>query len=463
MFASTVLNYMDRQTVSLLREPICQAFGITADVDFGWVLAAFYLTYALFQVPAGFLVDRWDLRWSYAAAVAWWSLAAAATAMAPSLGLLIVCRALLGVGESFNWPCALRVTARILPPSDRSLGNGIFNSGAALGAVVTPTAVTLLTRAFGWQSSFAVIGSVGFVWVAVWLLLVRGEYRRLLARPEQKETLPLDELELESAPVRDRLPAWVSAAFGGVVIVALLELLSAFYYGLTSIWLAIALAMFGPLVVAALVPLHLLKGSAWASGLGEVARNRRFWILVIVSTSINICWHFLVNWVPTYLKTERGMNFASGNFLSTVPFLAADGGNLLGGWLALQIARRGRDAVRSRQVVMTMAFPFIVAGGLGIGLAGNLPTAVFLLSIMAAGTAAFMANYFSFTQEVSTRHTGLVVGYLGAIGNLFVAGFQPLTGKIQDMTGSFTPVFVIAGTAPLIGLAALLWGWKEQE
>ncbi len=92
MFASTVLNYMDRQTVSLLREPICQAFGITADVDFGWILAAFYLTYALFQVPAGYLVDRWDLRWSYAAAVAWWSLAAVATAMVPSLGLLIVCR-----------------------------------------------------------------------------------------------------------------------------------------------------------------------------------------------------------------------------------------------------------------------------------------------------------------------------------------------------------------------------------
>ncbi len=106
MFASTVLNYMDRQTISLLREPICQAFGITADVDFGWVLAAFYLTYALFQVPAGYLVDRWDLRWSYAAAVAWWSLAAVATALVPSLGLLIVCRALLGVGESFNWPCA---------------------------------------------------------------------------------------------------------------------------------------------------------------------------------------------------------------------------------------------------------------------------------------------------------------------------------------------------------------------
>ena len=461
MFASTVLNYMDRQTVSLLREPICQAFGITADVDFGWILAAFYLTYALFQVPAGYLVDRRDLRGSYAIAVAWWSLAAVATALVPNLGLLIVCRALLGVGESFNWPCALRVTARILPPTDRSLGNGIFNSGAALGAVVTPTAVTLLTAAFGWQSSFAVIGSAGFVWVAVWLLLVRGEYRRLLARPDRKESLEFE--ELEAVPVRPRLPRSVAAAFGGVLIVALLEVLSAFYFGLTSIWIGIALAMLGPLAVAAVVPAHHLKGAPWASALGEMVRKRRFWVLVVVSISINLCWHFLVNWIPTYLKDERGLKFEAGNFLSTIPFLAADGGNLLGGWFARRIAGRGRSAVRSRQVVMTAATPLIVAAGLSIGLATNLPIAVILVSIMAAATAAFMANYFSFTQEVSTRHTGLVVGYLGAIGNLFVAGFQPIAGKMKDLTGSFTLVFVIAGAAPLIGLAALLLGWKGQE
>ena len=93
MFASTVLNYMDRQTITLVKDQIEAAFSIKSDVDFGWVLAAFSMTYALFQVPAGYLVDRWDLRWSYAAAVAWWSLAAMAIALVPSLGMLIVCRA----------------------------------------------------------------------------------------------------------------------------------------------------------------------------------------------------------------------------------------------------------------------------------------------------------------------------------------------------------------------------------
>ena len=204
MFAATVLTYMDRQTVALLGEPIKAEFRITVDADFGWVLSAFYVTYALFQVLAGYLVDRWDLRRTYALAVAWWSLAAAATAIVPSLGLLIACRALLGVGESFNWPVALRVTARVLPPSDRSLGNGIFNSGAAIGAVITPAVVTYLAERFGWRSSFAVIGSAGFVWVAAWLFLVRGELRRSLAPPTRKDRAadPLDAGPLERAARR---------------------------------------------------------------------------------------------------------------------------------------------------------------------------------------------------------------------------------------------------------------------
>ena len=463
MFASTVLNYMDRQTVSLLREPISKAFGITSDLDFGWILAAFYLTYALFQVPAGFLVDRWDLRWSYALAVAWWSLAAAATAIVPTLGLLILCRTLLGIGESFNWPCALRVTSRILPPTDRSLGNGIFNSGAAVGAVVTPTVVTLLTQAFGWKASFAVIGSLGFVWVAAWLMLVQGEYRQLLARPVPKPLpIPDDAVGEVDEPVKSGLPRSVSMLFGGVMVLALCGVFSAVRYGLNAVWLGIAFAMLGPLVVAASVPMSSLKGAPWAAGLGEVVRNRRFWILVVVSISINICWHFLVNWIPSYLKTERGLAFGTGNLLSTIPFLAADSGNLLGGWMAREISRSGRSAGQSRRIVMASVVPFIAGAGIGVGFAWNLMSAVVLVSVMAMATAAFMANYFSFTQDVSSRHTGLVVGYLGAIGNLFVAGFQPFAGNVKDLTGSFTLVFVIAGLAPLIGIATLLIGWDER-
>jgi MFS transporter, ACS family, hexuronate transporter len=182
---------------------------------------------------------------------------------------------------------------------------------------------------------------------------------------------------------------------------------------------------------------------------------------VVVSISINICWHFLVTWIPNYLKDERKMAFQAGNYASTIPFLAADAGNLLGGWLSRRLAATGRPAARARFLVMVGATPMIMVG-LAIGLATNVPAAVVLLSVIAAGTAAFMVNYFSFTQEVTAVHTGLVVGYLGAFGNLFAAGFQPLAGTVRDLAGTYSPVFAIIGLAPLVGLAALSWGWDMR-
>jgi ACS family hexuronate transporter-like MFS transporter len=454
MFASTILNYMDRQTLSLVRPQIRETFAITADADFGWVLSAFIMTYALFQVPAGYLVDRFDLRWSYAAAVAWWSLAAIATAIAPTLGVLIVCRMLLGVGESFNWPCALGVTGRILPAADRSLGNGIFNSGAAVGAVVTPVVVTFMTPVWGWRTTFLVIGSAGFVWVAAWLILIQGEKQALLAAPDHERR------GREASTARLSAPALT--AFGGVAAASVVIGLSAFRFGQESLWLAIAVAMFGVLFVSAILPRHQLAGADWAASLGDVVRHRRFWILVVVSVSINICWHFLINWIPAYLKDERGLTYQTSNFSSAIPFLAADFGNIGGGWMSRNLAARGLRPFHARVAVMAFCC-LLILSGIAVGFVRGNVSALILLSIMAAGTAAFMANYFAFTQEVSALHSGLIVGYLGGLGNLFVARFQPFAGWVKDTTGSFSVIFVLIGLAPLIGLATLILGWEGRR
>ena len=252
---------------------------------------AFYVTYALFQVPAGYLVDRWDLRRTYAAAVVWWSLAAVATAIAPSLGLLIACRALLGVGESFNWPTALRVTARILPSSDRSLGNGIFNSGAAVGAVITPAAVTVLAHWFGWRASFAVIGSAGFVWVAAWLILVRGELRGLLAPPIRKGP-QVDPLGAGRGAGRDCPASWPrpsSAWCSPAVVIGA----AGYRQGLAAVNVGIAVAIVGPLLVAAIVPARPLQGApgppAWARSSG-IAGSGSWWWSRSRSTSAGTSW-----------------------------------------------------------------------------------------------------------------------------------------------------------------------------
>jgi ACS family hexuronate transporter-like MFS transporter len=474
MFASTVLNYMDRQTVSLVERQIRTTFTIRDYTTFGWVLSSFMLTYALFQVPAGYLVDRWDMRWSYPAAVAGWSLAAVATAAAPSLGWLIVGRALLGVGESFNWPCALRVTARVLPPRDRSLGNGIFNSGAAVGAVLTPIVVAQLTPGLGWRITFLVIGAAGFVWVAVWLLVAGRGPAGLLLRRQRATTEPP-----RTPPSRARLSPTAGIALAVVGIVAMGLTLSAVGYGPAAVWVGVAVAILGPLAIAVLLPASDLAGSGPAAALAEVVRLPRFWTMIAVSISINICWHFLVNWIPTYLKSERHLAESVGNYLSAVIYLAADAGNLAGGWLSRWLATRAdsvalgihhsppdqprgprvESVVRARKLVMTLCMILILSGP-AISLVQSDYMVLFLLSLMAAGTAAFMANFFAFSQEVSSRHTGLVVGYLGAVGNLFVAGYQPIAGSLRDATGSFTANFLIVGLAPLAGIAAILWGWR---
>jgi MFS transporter, ACS family, hexuronate transporter len=457
MFASTVLNYMDRQTITLVERQISESFSIPNFTEFGWILAAFSMTYALFQVPAGYLVDRWDLRWTYAAGVAWWSLAAVATAIVPSLGWLFACRALLGVGESFNWPCALRVTARVLPPKDRSLGNGIFNSGAAVGAVLTPIVVTVLSPRLGWRGTFLVIGSLGFLWVGVWILLVRGPRSGMLARQETAKA----EESLETRGWSLLSPrAGIAFAFVGIAAIASAVLTVRF--GPAAVWLGIALAMLGPLAIAGLVPRHELGGLGWATSLHEIARLRRFWILVVVSISINICWHFLINWIPTYLRTERLLSRSASGYLTAATFLAADLGNLGGGLLSLWLASGGINVVRARMTVMSLCMILIVAGT-GLSAPQSDISVIVLLCLMAAGTAAFMANYFSFTQDVCSRHTGLVVGYLGGLGNLYVAAYLPFAGALRDWTGSFVANFVIVGISPLIGFTVLVLGWGKEE
>lgn len=477
MFASTVLNYMDRQAMTLVGTQIKGEFRLT-NVDFGWVLAAFQLSYALFQVPAGFLVDRWNVRWTYAGAVAWWSLAGMAAAYSPNLAILLVMRALLGMGESFNWPCALRVTATILPPADRSLGNGIFNSGAAIGAVITPVVVTLLTARYGWRTSFVAVGTLGFVWVFIWLIAVGGPHRHHFAGRKAAGRLPEDELD---AP-RAGLSLVATIAFSGVTMASILLAVSSIWIGRPAIWWGIALLMVGLLVTALVLPLSSLKGADWAESLGIVVRQRRFWILVLVSVTINVCWHFLVNWLPTYLKEDRDLaglvplaqrfnalirqegstkDLAVG-LLTAVLFLAADFGNLVGGAASRWLTRRGTTPTRARATVM-IGCTLLIPSGVWVGLIQSDALVVLLIGLMAMGTAAFMANYFSFAQEVSARHTGLIVGILGGLGNLCAAGFHPVAGAVKDSIGSFAPIFVLVGLLPFLGLGALVFGWGFSQ
>lgn len=452
MFACTVLNYMDRQAISLVGPEIKRQFGLD-NLGFGWVLLAFQLTYAFFQWPAGYLADRWSVRGIYAGAVLWWSLAGIATAFAPTLGVLMALRALLGVGESFNWPCALRVTSGVLPPSDRSLGNGIFNSGAAIGAVLTPLIVPYLALTMGWGVPFVILGLGGLVWVAAWLTFTRGADLTAAAGPRKRADQP------------GLLPG-AKTVFSAVFVVAVLTaligwfLLDADTRG-AALWWGVAIFMIGLLVAARAMPRKWLAGADWASSLGDVTRRRRFWVMVAVGVTINVTWHFLVNWMGIFFQEERRLGLLAGGMVSALPFLTADVGNLGGGVVTRALTRRGFGLTAARKLVMVLCLVLTGCAGF-VGFVESQAAVIVLLCLAAMGTAAYMVNYFAFGQDVAPAHTGLVIGYLGGLGNLFAAGFMPLVGWISLHWG-FGPNFLIVSLLPLLGLAALLLFWGRDE
>jgi ACS family hexuronate transporter-like MFS transporter len=175
LLLATMLNYMDRLTVAQLSKEIISEFGLT-ETDYGSIDAVFSIAFALGALLFGIMVDKWNVWWIYPTAVAAWSAAGALTGLVPAqaFAALLACRFFLGFTESGHWPCALRTTQRILPPEHRTLGNGILQSGAALGAVFTPLVILFLwTVTHSWRVPFVTIGSLGMFWVVLWYFLVR--------------------------------------------------------------------------------------------------------------------------------------------------------------------------------------------------------------------------------------------------------------------------------------------------
>jgi MFS transporter, ACS family, hexuronate transporter len=182
LFLATAIIYLDRQVMALTAEKIIADFGLTKE-GFGKVIAAFRTAYGVSQLVGGFLVDAHGPMIVFPAASGLWALSGLLTGLAASVGILTGCRFLLGIGEAFNWPCALKVTQGLVPPKDRPLANGIFNSGAPVGALLAPVIVTTITIYFSWRAAFVTTGAIGALWVMVWMWYTRGESSRLKGSP----------------------------------------------------------------------------------------------------------------------------------------------------------------------------------------------------------------------------------------------------------------------------------------
>lgn len=391
LLLATMLNYMDRQTLSQSATDISRELNLSNE-DYGSLERGFGLAFAFGGLILGVVVDYVSVRWIYPAVLIAWSAAGFATAWSSTYNELLICRIVLGFFEAGQWPCALTVSQRILARRDRALGNSILQSGAALGAIATPLVVqALVTDEPGtWRLPFQVIGVAGLFWAALWLVAIRsGDLDRRS-----------DTAAAKGDP--DALPESSVATF-----------------------------------------------------------IRKFLVLTAVVISINLCWQFYRAWLPKFLREFHGYDRSTVNYFTSAFYIATDVGCLAAGFaVKLLVSRRGMSVHGSKVLVFTVCAMLtslsVVVARLGPG-----PLLFAVLLIIAAGALGLFPNYYSLTQELSSKHQGKVTGTLGFLAWTSSAFMQSVVGRWVDQTGSYALAISGAGLAPLIGWIALIlfWDW----
>ncbi|MFL6415593.1 MAG: MFS transporter [Bryobacteraceae bacterium] len=172
LFFATLINYLDRQSLSVLIPVLSERFRIS-NVGYSQIVFVFMFAYTASNLVAGYIVDRLGSKIGYALFMLWWSIASILQALAGGVYSFGFYRFLLGIGEAGNWPAAVKVVAEWFPARERALASGIFNSGASIGAIIAPPALVWLYLRFGWQSAFIVVGMSGLLWLLVWWLIYR--------------------------------------------------------------------------------------------------------------------------------------------------------------------------------------------------------------------------------------------------------------------------------------------------
>lgn len=191
LFFATVINYIDRQTLSVLAPEITAELGLT-NIEYSNIVQAFLISYASMYIVWGLVIDRWGTRTALAVSMIWWSLANAGHAVARGAVGLGVFRALLGIGESGNFLAAEKAISEWFPPKERGFANGLVNAAAATGAVLAPPLIVWIFQLWGWRPAFVITGALGFVWMAFWL--------RWYWVPARHPRVTAEERELIEAP-----------------------------------------------------------------------------------------------------------------------------------------------------------------------------------------------------------------------------------------------------------------------
>ena len=397
-FLANAISYIDRANLAIAAPAIRAELGINA-AEMGLVLSAFFWTYALMQLPAGWFIDRLGVRISLAFAVTWWSLFTIATGAARGVTQFIGARLMLGVGEAFSLPSFTRVAFNWFPRSERGMACGIFNSGSTTGSALSLPVVTALIVAVGWRGAFAVTGILGIVWVLAWWFIYRDPEKYRAIAPAQVDAL----LAERGAIVEPVAAAKIS-------------------------WL-------------------------------DLFRYRSIWGLMIGLFCLNFAIYFFITWFPSYLLQARGFSLASLGTLGMVPALMAILGNWLGGYTSDRLLKMGWSPTKARKTCLVGGM--MVASS--IGGAAFVESTMGCLAFFSLAYAALSftgANVWTVGSEIAPTqdHVASIGGIQNFAGNLAGILITTFTGVMLVLTkGSFLIPLAVAGGLCVVGALSYLF------
>jgi ACS family hexuronate transporter-like MFS transporter len=434
LLLATMLNYMDRQTLAQTATDIRLELSLSK-ADYGKLEMGFGFAFALGGLTIGLLCDRVSVFFMYPLVLIAWSLAGFSTAYAYEIGGLLggqttserafrgfmFCRIVLGYFEAGQWPCALITTSRLLSRKERSLGNSILQSGAAIGAILTPLVIQGMSTSFWWGPAQAT------AWVGN-------------GAADSTMTIPFAyQITGVSSPGTWRLPFKVIGLIG-------------------MVWVIPWFLMIRPRHLAADSP-HAADTAEPQPTLPADVLRSRFLACLVTVISINLTWQFLRAWLPMFLREFHHYDAATVNYFTSCYYVSTDVGCIASGIFGRWLVTRGWDVHGARYTTFSICAA-ITALAVPVAFMPAGPMLLGLLLVIGASALGLFPNYYAFSQDLSHRNQGKVTGSLGAITWVASSIMQWLIGERIEATQSFRVGIIMAGVAPLCAVVALWFLWK---